>query len=83
MEHFKMQFFGTGTVGERGQIVIPASARQEMEVKPGDQFVFFAHGKILHLVKATEMEQLLESISSKFENHLKEYKNMLKNRKGE
>ena len=32
-------FFGTATVGTKGQIVIPADARSAMQVKEGDKVV--------------------------------------------
>lgn len=32
-------FFGTATVGERGQIVIPKKAREIFKIKPGDSVV--------------------------------------------
>lgn len=32
-------FYGTATVGTKGQIVIPAEAREEMQVKEGDKVV--------------------------------------------
>lgn len=32
-------FFGTTTVGERGQIVIPKKARERFHIKPGDTLI--------------------------------------------
>ena len=32
-------FYGTATVGTKGQIVIPAEAREEMQVKESDKVV--------------------------------------------
>jgi AbrB family looped-hinge helix DNA binding protein len=32
-------FFGTATVGTKGQIVIPADARASMQIKEGDRVV--------------------------------------------
>lgn len=32
-------FFGSVTVGERGQIVIPKKAREVFEIEPGDQLI--------------------------------------------
>ena len=41
----KQKIFGTVTVGERGQIVIPAELRKIFGVKSGDRLVAFAkHG---------------------------------------
>lgn len=34
-------FFGSVTVGERGQIVIPKKAREVFKIKPGDQLLMF------------------------------------------
>jgi AbrB family looped-hinge helix DNA binding protein len=35
----KLQFFGTVTVGERGQISIPQEARELYDIKPGDKLL--------------------------------------------
>ncbi|MBU0608750.1 MAG: AbrB/MazE/SpoVT family DNA-binding domain-containing protein [Armatimonadetes bacterium] len=34
---------GASTVGERGQIVIPAEARERLDIKPGDKLLAFVH----------------------------------------
>ena len=31
------ELFGTATVGSKGQVVISADAREEMNIKPGDR----------------------------------------------
>ena len=36
-------FYGTATVGERGQIVIPADAREELGFQPGDKLLVMKH----------------------------------------
>ena len=33
--------FGTATMGERGQIVIPAGVRKKLKIKTGEKFVVF------------------------------------------
>jgi len=33
------KFYGSVTVSERGQIVIPAEARQDFNIKPGDKIL--------------------------------------------
>lgn len=37
------KFFGSVTVGERGQIVIPAEARNEMGLQAGDKLLVMKH----------------------------------------
>lgn len=36
-------FYGTATVGEKGQIVIPAEAREELGFQPGDKLLVMKH----------------------------------------
>lgn len=36
-------FYGSVTVGERGQVVVPAEARQEMGISPGDKLLVMRH----------------------------------------
>ena len=38
------EFFGTATVGERGQIVVPIKARKASGLKPGSQVFVFGMG---------------------------------------
>ncbi len=47
-------FLGSGTVGERGQVVIPAGARKEFNIDTGDKVLFFGHPKKagLFIIKA-------------------------------
>lgn len=37
---FKPEFLGVGTVGERGQVSIPAEARKACSIEPGQKLVF-------------------------------------------
>lgn len=38
-----MMFYGSATIGERGQIVIPAEARKKLGIHRGDKLLIFAH----------------------------------------
>jgi AbrB family looped-hinge helix DNA binding protein len=40
---FRDAFYGSATMGERGQIVIPAEARAEMDMKPGEKLLIMKH----------------------------------------
>jgi len=50
----KPKYWGSATVGERGQMVIPADARKALGIGPGDKMVIFGSdgGQRLMLVKA-------------------------------
>jgi len=52
-------YFGSATVGERGQMVIPADARKALGIEAGDKMVIFGHGggRRLVLMKAELMTQ--------------------------
>jgi len=61
---FKGKSYGSITVGERGQIVIPASLRKEFGIKPGDQMMVFAKPekkiKAIAIISTKELSSLLE-----------------------
>lgn len=62
MSHIlRNKFVGSATVGERGQIVIPADARREYELEIGDKIMIFAtqHRSSLMLIKAEHVTRML------------------------
>jgi AbrB family looped-hinge helix DNA binding protein len=74
-------FYGTTTVGTKGQVVIPAEARQSLDIKPGDKLFVASFGekKALGLIPADSLESLmriigerLESLREVHEDHKKE-----------
>ena|ERR1051326_667646 len=57
------KLYGTTTIGARGQVVIPAQARKELGLKPGDQLVVMGKlGKILGLMKADQLSEFIDMI---------------------
>lgn len=58
-------FLGSVTVGERGQVVIPAEARQAMDIKPGDKLLVIRHPMHGSLVfaKLEQMQSFLTDFS--------------------
>lgn len=70
--------FGSATVGSRGQVVIPASARKELGIDTGATLlVFMGPGRRgLMLLKADAVEQIVSVLSerlSSIEKILKNY----------
>lgn len=53
------KYWGSATIGERGQMVIPADARKALGIEPGDKMVIFGHerGQRLVLVKSDVVTQ--------------------------
>ncbi|MHB0915079.1 MAG: AbrB/MazE/SpoVT family DNA-binding domain-containing protein [Thermoleophilia bacterium] len=57
------EFFGSATVGERGQIVIPADAREKFDIKPGDKLLIFSSMHGHHALNIIKAEQVAEFVS--------------------
>ena len=73
MFHSKPQIWGVTTIGERGQIVIPAKAREELHLDKGEQLVVISKGqKFIGLVKESEMTGMLRSWLEEIEGMKKE-----------
>ena len=54
-------FYGAVTIGERGQIVIPAEARKYHSLLPGDKLLVFRHPHMhgMVLTRLDDVEQML------------------------
>jgi AbrB family looped-hinge helix DNA binding protein len=59
---FKGRTFGAVTVGERGQLVIPAQLRKVLKIKSGDQLMVFAKldKRVISLMPSKDFSQFLE-----------------------
>jgi AbrB family looped-hinge helix DNA binding protein len=62
-------FYGSATLGERGQIVIPAEARAELGLQPGDKMLILRHPgyKGLMLCKFEAMREFLDDFQRTLE----------------
>ncbi len=59
----KDKVYGTTTVGERGQIVIPVEARKELDLKPGDHLIVMGKlGKALGIFKLEHLQEIISII---------------------
>ena len=77
------KFYGATVVGERGQIVIPAEARRDMEITPGTRLLVLGpkHAPGLMLTKAESMTEFLAKamdMMARFERMLKADEELLK-----
>ncbi len=66
------KLYGTATVGTKGQVVIPADAREELGIQPGDRLyvVNAIHGAGIMLLK----EEMLQSFIDKMSAHIDEFR---------
>lgn len=64
----KPEFWGLTSVGERGQVVIPAGTRKRLDLKKGDKLVVITRGeKFIGMVKAEEITGFLKKWLLKLE----------------
>jgi len=60
---FKGKVYGTVTVGERGQVVIPAEIRKSLNIKSGDKLIVIAephsNRKMIGLIPAENFTRFL------------------------
>ena len=63
--HHSSCFYGVTTVGERGQVVIPAKTRKDMNMRSGEKLLVFGMGTdcivLSRLANIEKMAALLES----------------------
>ena len=61
----KFKVFGSMVVSPRGQVVIPANARKELEIASGDTLLACGtpHGEGLLLLKVDSVEKILSVMS--------------------
>ena len=59
-----IQLYGTVKVGDRGQVVIPADARKELDINPGDLLLVISgrNRRGITMVKADAMREFAEKI---------------------
>ena len=63
------QLYGTVKVGDRGQVVIPAQARKELDIKPGDLLLVMTgrNRRGITMFKADAMREFAEKIMQSLE----------------
>ena len=66
--HDHKHFYGTVTIGDKGQVVIPADARKAMGLKTGQKLLVIGMGKsMITLTKSDQLEKMADALSKKLE----------------
>ena len=62
---FKGKVYGAVTVGERGQLVIPASLRKDLSIRAGDKLMIFAKidRKMISIMRERDFSDFLQKAS--------------------
>lgn len=65
MHHGK--FYGSTVMGERGQVVIPAEAREEIGIEPGEKFLVLGNKRkgVVILIKSEVMTKFADMMFRK------------------
>jgi AbrB family looped-hinge helix DNA binding protein len=62
------QFYGVASIGEKGQVVIPAEARKAMGIKKGDKLLVFGMGcDMIAITKLSKVEQFASHLSGRLD----------------
>ena len=63
------KLYGTATIGSKGQVVIPADAREELGLKPGDRLYVLgtAGASGVVFLKEEMLEGIVEQMSEQIE----------------
>lgn len=55
---------GTTTIGEKGQIVIPADIRDKLKLKKGEKLLVFARDGGLGLIRPATIEPMIKQLAT-------------------
>lgn len=63
------KLYGTATVGTKGQVVIPAEAREILGIEPGDRLyvVGSKQGKWVGLIQEEQLRSIIEQLTDNIE----------------
>lgn len=66
--NMNMTFFGSNTIGEKGQVVIPVEGRQQLGLAAGDKLIFMGDldKGILLVAKAEVFEEHMSNLQANF-----------------
>lgn len=60
------KFYGTTSIGKKGQMVVPIEARKSMNVKEGEKLLVFGMGKdMIVVMKLSRIEEFASLLSRK------------------
>ncbi len=61
-----IQLLGTATVGPKGQVVIPADARDKMGIGPGDKVVavYVPHKRSVAFIAESQLQTLINKMGA-------------------
>ncbi len=75
------KLYGTATVGSKGQVVIPADARELFSINPGDRLYVVGSEKAgwIGLLKEDQLREMVDHLT----NNVEQYKDFLNTNQSE
>jgi len=68
-DKIKKSFYGMTTLGEKGQVVVPASARERMKLEKGEKLLAFSFDEdMLILYKIDGLEKFASHLGEKLKD---------------
>lgn len=73
--HFRLA--GTGTLGPKGQVVIPADVRESMGIEPGDKLValYVPHKKAVAFITEEQAQKHIDEMGERLSGFRKALEN--------
>jgi AbrB family looped-hinge helix DNA binding protein len=71
------KFYGSTIIGEKGQVVIPKEAREDLKLKKGEKLLVFGMGEMITLMRFSNLKKFMGYL----EKHLKSLKEIVKKEK--
>lgn len=60
------KFYGTTSIGKRGQMVVPIEARRSLNVKEGEKLLVFGMGRdMIAVMKLSQIEEFASMLTKK------------------
>jgi AbrB family looped-hinge helix DNA binding protein len=61
MKRFKdKKFYGSTIIGEKGQVVIPKEAREDLKLKKGEKLLVFGIGDMIALMRFSSLKKFMK-----------------------
>jgi AbrB family looped-hinge helix DNA binding protein len=57
------KLYGTATVGSKGQVVIPAEAREAMGIQTGEKLYVFGSDHFIGMLKEDQFKEMLDRLT--------------------
>lgn len=57
------KLYGTATVGSKGQVVIPAEAREALAIQTGDKLYVFGSDNFIGMLKEDQFRDMLDRLT--------------------